>query len=729
MADLNTPAGQLGNAVGGVGGNLAKAADDIVQRQMIESQLKEYFSQEQFWGTQPWFDDLKNGADFIFSKRDFDKGHQVIIKGKDQAHTLVTPKDHFNEWAKQGKNTAAAGTVAPSAARSSIPVAARSSVPIAAPAGPAATIDMLDVAKKLVPDIETGMPEDVAKAFSEGRIKTIFRTADSIPLTELSSGSESRLSGVVTGGSTYFLDEEGKIARYGRHGLGWEDARTAGSAGKDAGKSSFLDRAVFGKHSLQELDIESGKSPSEAVDDFLKQGGFTEPTLGGTLTEFDNDFSRKHKGHAVSDIYHSTGEVEFVDQLTEGESIGGKVRPKVVKANIENISIEKNLKGNITPRLKPGSAAVPGTDSIRDALKAAGGDIPETIPPGSAVDPSPDPIHPASSVATDNATKVTPLADEYDTGATAAKVASGKPVVTPPPSSVDKDMTLRTYLEELGKEKKLEAGRSTWDKKHVDFGDFHDEAFRNTADSLSLSDHVLMDSLRSNDLYQEHIALESWRDNRRWGQSPLRGDAHTGMTFDEVESRVQKNLTNFMKGTDVAPQAPSVAPTSPQSAVATETYDHGAGVSKSTASGEALAEAPPVSPKRGPGGVGVSTGIKTTPGPHGVAVTPPTTPSPPPGPPTTSPTAPTAKIVTNTQSNNLTAREALRGIGDDIKAARKPGRRLLSADGSKAMAEAVTKGIKGSRNLKMLAIGSALGLGGYTANRVANRDDTSDLEG
>jgi hypothetical protein len=273
-------------------------------------------------------------------------------------------------------------------------------------------IDMLELAKKLVPDIETGMPEDVAKAFSEGRIKTIFRTAESIPLTELSSGSESRLSGVVNPGSTYFLDEEGKIARYGRNGLGWEDARTAGSAGKDAGKSSFIDRAIFGKHSLQELDIESGKSPSEAVDDFLKQGGFTEPTLGGTLTEFDNDFSRKHKGHAVSDIYHSTGEVEFVDQLTEGESIGGKVRPKVVKANIENISIEKNLKSNITPRLKPGSAPAPVAPTptspapqppASNLRGTALNPTPAAQPPasnlrGTALNPTPAPQPPASNL-------------------------------------------------------------------------------------------------------------------------------------------------------------------------------------------------------------------------------------------------------------------------------------------------------------------------------------------
>jgi cytoskeletal protein RodZ len=134
--------------------------------------------------------------------------------------------------------------------------------------------------------------------------------------------------------------------------------------------------------------------------------------------------------------------------------------------------------------------------------------------------------------------------------------------------------------------------------------------------------------------------------------------------------------------------------------------------------------------------VGASTTVKTKPGPHGAAVTPSTVPTPPtasktPIIPATSPTAPTAKIVNKTaqQDVDLTAREALRRMGGDIRTARKPGQKLLSADGSKAMAEAVTKGIKGSRNLKMLAVGSALGLGGYTANRLANRNDTSDLRG
>ena len=266
----------------------------------------------------------------------------------------------------------APGTPPPTSA----PSVATAPPAVAKSAGSAASaeVDMLGVAKRLIPDIETGMPEDVAKAFSEGRIKTIFRTAESLPLEELTSGSESRISGAVNPGSTYFLDEEGRIARYGRGGKGWSDARVSSElyAAGSSGKSSFLDRAVFGKTALQELDTKSGKAPSEAVDDFIKQGGFTEPTLGGTLTEFDNDFSRKHKGHAVSDIYRSTGEVEFVGQLTEGESVGGRVRPKVVKTNIENISIEKNSRGNITPRLVEASVAPTPTSTVTPEIKTIG---------------------------------------------------------------------------------------------------------------------------------------------------------------------------------------------------------------------------------------------------------------------------------------------------------------------------------------------------------------------
>ena len=171
-------------------------------------------------------------------------------------------------------------------------------------------------------------------------------------------------------------------------------------------------------------------------------------------------------------------------------------------------------------------------------------------------------------------------------------------------------------------------------------------------------------------------------------------------------------------------------------------YDTGS-TSAKVATGKPLMEAPPaptpvaaktVTPGATTGstlrvGTSTSTGtIPTVPTPHGTIAAPVAAHAAPVV-PITPPNAPSARILTATRADNVTVREAIRGIAEDIKAVRKPGQRLLSADGSKAMAEAVTQGIKGSRNLKMLAVGSALGLGGYAANRLANRGDTSDLRG
>lgn len=219
----------------------------------------------------------------------------------------------------------------------------------------------------------------------------------------------------------------------------------------------------------------------------------------------------------------------------------------------------------------------------------------------------------------------------------------------------------------------------------------------------------------------------------------------------QAENRL-KNVENELRKRGIHPDdvgANQAANNANKSIPLADEYDTGT-TSAKVASGDPISTPPPSAPPKtpppkGPSGLGTPTNVKTQPGAHGGGggggrppapprppgppPPPPGPPSPPPGPPTTSPTAPTAKIVTNTQGNNLTARDALRGIGEDIRAARKPGQRLLSADGSKAMAEAVTRGIKGSRNLKMLAVGSALGLAGYTANRVSDRDNPLDLEG
>lgn len=57
----------------------------------------------------------------------------------------------------------------------------KATAPIASSVTPGAAktkgLDMLEVAKKLAPDIETNMPEAVRKAFDEGKVTSIFRTA------------------------------------------------------------------------------------------------------------------------------------------------------------------------------------------------------------------------------------------------------------------------------------------------------------------------------------------------------------------------------------------------------------------------------------------------------------------------------------------------------------------------------------------------------------------------
>lgn len=74
--------------------------------------------------------------------------------------------------------------------------------------------NMLEVAKKLIPDIEENMPASVREAFEAGKVKSIFRTGprDINPETGTRvpmRGSSQRPS------SHYFLLDDGRAARYG----------------------------------------------------------------------------------------------------------------------------------------------------------------------------------------------------------------------------------------------------------------------------------------------------------------------------------------------------------------------------------------------------------------------------------------------------------------------------------------------------------------------------------
>jgi hypothetical protein len=59
MADLNTPAGQLGNAIGGVGGGMQGVSKDIQARMELQDNLRRYFGQADIFGGEAFFDDLE----------------------------------------------------------------------------------------------------------------------------------------------------------------------------------------------------------------------------------------------------------------------------------------------------------------------------------------------------------------------------------------------------------------------------------------------------------------------------------------------------------------------------------------------------------------------------------------------------------------------------------------------------------------------------------------------
>jgi len=78
----------------------------------------------------------------------------------------------------------------------------------------ASNIDMLEVAKRLIPDIEENMPASVREAFETGKVKSIFRTG----MEDINS--ETGMRNPIRGSSSrpsshYFLLDDGRAARYG----------------------------------------------------------------------------------------------------------------------------------------------------------------------------------------------------------------------------------------------------------------------------------------------------------------------------------------------------------------------------------------------------------------------------------------------------------------------------------------------------------------------------------
>lgn len=523
MADLNTPAGQLGNAIGGVGGGMQGVSKDIQARMELQDNLRRYFGQADIFGGEAFFDDLEKGADFRLMKTDHGGSHVVKIGRGDTGHQVSVDNQRFNKWNAQNKATAAAGTVAPSATRSSVPVAAAPSM------------------------------EDLKAAG--------VKVPETIPPTSTADLSPERMSFIET--------------------LKAEKAATEETARKAIPAT---------RQSIEESGYLYHYAPREARESIVS-GGF--------------DVSKART--AVSDIAGAGS--EFATHVPDN-----------------------SMYFYTNPNDAPSAGTIFGTGET--------GQRPDLyrvkVEPGMLDDMAVDPRLPVRD-------------------------GVGSAVIVP-------SKTGKFQAELIG--------------ENAQFGIRGENISPATHDPIRSTSAVST----ADDLIEPSVV--------RKVEDPTRE------AYDAARAKGELIVTE-----PVTPKPPPSAPAA------------GGGTS---------------SPKpKGPSNLGAPADIKIKPGAHGAPTVPPPgpPPPPPPGPPTTSPTAPTAKIVTNNPSNNLTAREALRGIGDDIKSARKPGQRLLSADGSKAMAEAVTRGIKGSRNLKMLAVGSALGLGGYAANRAANRGNPLDLEG
>jgi hypothetical protein len=595
---------------------------DIQARMELQDNLRRYFGQADIFGGEAFFDDLEKGADFRLMKTDHGGSHVVKIGRGDTGHQVSVDNQRFNKWNAQNKATAAAGTVAPSATRSSVPVAKTGLDDFLKKDVASATSDY---SKNSATQINHGWKIHFDAAADESSHEVVRKK-----LTD--AGYDWKYGQGYGAGKNYTVYPQSLERRDAIIKMIEEDSDLSNSILKnsDIADSTSLN---MGNQVLSERTtgrFTTGYHKVSADTDFssARPVDFSGSGNGSQIAQVIADDKGQPNRYIRDNWYSNT-------DTRSSHPLFSEIRN--TKADIvEDIGhLQKNY-----PEIHELMMGKPGYSSPYGMPIAGLGSspAPTTIiaaPPAAPLSPSPVPS-PSISTTTDDLIEPSvvkkiedPTREAYDAARAKGELIVTEPVTPKPPPSVPASVDLSKLSDE-----ELAASKAKLEKE-------------------------------LNDL-------------------------------DAEAKKTEQILAEARAGRE---QATSTKP-------------------------------------KGPSSLGTPVDVKTQPAPHGVAIAPPTVPPPappgpsaPPGPPTTSPTGPTAKIVNNTQNSNLTAREALRGIGEDIKAARKPGQRLLSADGSKAMSQAVTRGIKGSRNLKMLAVGSALGLGGYAANRVANRDNPLDLEG
>ena len=176
---------------------------------------------------------------------------------------------------------------------------------------------MLELAKKLIPDIEENMPAAVREAFEAGKVKSIFRTGtdDINPET----GMRKNIRGTTQRpSSTYFLLDDGRAARYGVDdtGTGWMGARASVPKVIANQDDPFVfDRILFG-------DGDEALKLGANVEEVLKSGsGITsDPVVGKNIYETfseDGKITKFHGGNAVKDVYKRDGTATFFEDAAD----------------------------------------------------------------------------------------------------------------------------------------------------------------------------------------------------------------------------------------------------------------------------------------------------------------------------------------------------------------------------------------------------------------------------
>jgi hypothetical protein len=563
-------------------------------------------------------------------------------------------------------------------------------------------IDMLDVAKKLIPGIEENMPSAVREAFEGGKVKSIFRTGfkDLDPETGLRSNAFGGPSAMPS--SHYFLLDDGRAARYGTDdfGHGWMGARASVPTTVMTQDDPFVfDKILFG---------DSGEAPFRLGDDISKSlpsGVSSDPIVGKNIFETfskDGKVTNYHGGNTVKDIYGRDGTATFFDDAVN--PVRG-TKPNLITSAIEDLNFveKRNTKGKnvMVPELKPGSVSAPATvvPTPTSATAPPVSALPDSKLRGTALNPTPAAQPPASNL---RGTALNPTPAPQPPNFGTRPVIDNKfrnqtvihgPVNVPyefEPKIGKQVMEFWSNANHPGHDIHVlhdVAGKSstdindllgTMDKRvlqgmpaevssAIDSGDISHIFRTNPEMSQAFQDlpKAVQDSLggpeNTGSIYFRKKTGETarWKlpeigtNDKGWnankgseifsaataypddtypvtrlnGVTKVIGQPNAAHALEQsLESELQPHGYNLSKANierirsgnpnilgsealgripQTPPAVPSVATTPPQSAVATETYDHGAGVSKSTASGETLSESPPPkSTRRGPIDIG-----------------------------------------------------------------------------------------------------------------------------